>query len=245
MTRPRSALVLANRDDQDPGYVGDRLRELGYELETALREQPGAWPDPREHDLVLSLGSAWSVYWPEVAAAVHREQEVLERAAAAGMPVLGICFGSYTLAAALGGSVMPAPSVEVGWTSVCSADAELVPSGPWFQWHGDSWTPPPGARVLAHNDVCPQAFCCGSALGLQFHPEVTPSMVEQWAAADGETPARAGVDVAAVLDQTRAGIGEARARANALVDAFLERASTLREDAPAPRNAAAPHGARH
>lgn len=226
MRRARRALVVANEGDEDSGFVGDRLREHGYTLVLALREAVGSWPDPHDFDLVLSLGSAWSAYWNDVAEAVNREKETLRQAAAARMPVLGICFGSQVLAAALGGDAMRAPAKEVGWLPVATHDADLIGEGPWFLLHGDSWTAPPGGRVLASTGICPQAFTLDRVLGVQFHPEVTPEMVENWAARDPSSLASAGLEPGALIDQTRALAPDAQRRASALVDAFLERTST-------------------
>ncbi|OMH23885.1 hypothetical protein BKD30_11030 [Tersicoccus phoenicis] len=52
-----------------------------------------------------------------------------------------------------------------------------------LQWHDDNVDAPDGAVVLASSAGCPvQAFAVGSALGLQFHPELTPSMLDRWLA---------------------------------------------------------------
>ena len=42
---------------------------------------------------------------------------------------------------------------------------------------------PAGARLLAHDQVGPQAFIAGGHLGLQFHPEITPKILGDWIAA--------------------------------------------------------------
>ncbi|MFN2451272.1 MAG: type 1 glutamine amidotransferase [Candidatus Dormibacteria bacterium] len=223
MSNRRTVLVLANEADQDTGLVGDRLREHGYELRVVIREQPGRLPDPRDHDVVISLGSAWSTYWKDAAAAVVRETQALQAAAAAEVPMLGICFGSQLVAAALGGTVGRASELEVGWTAVATDEPELVGPGPWFQWHGDSWTAPPGARVVARTAVCAQAFTLGRTLAVQFHPEVTPEVVERWAREDPRSLTAAGVDPDTLLATTRRLADAARSRAAALVDAFLER----------------------
>jgi GMP synthase-like glutamine amidotransferase len=40
---------------------------------------------------------------------------------------------------------------------------------------------PRGGTLLASSEVCPhQALRCGSAVGLQFHVEVTESMLSEW-----------------------------------------------------------------
>jgi GMP synthase (glutamine-hydrolysing) len=53
-----------------------------------------------------------------------------------------------------------------------------------FQWHGDTFSLPPGAVRLASSPVTPnQAFRHGSlTYGFQFHLEVTLEMVTAWLA---------------------------------------------------------------
>ena len=59
-------------------------------------------------------------------------------------------------------------------------DPELVEAGPWFQWHHDRWTPPPGARSVARTALAPQAFTIGRSLAVQFHPELTVDQLAGW-----------------------------------------------------------------
>ena len=57
-----------------------------------------------------------------------------------------------------------------------------------LQWHGAEVARlPPGTAVLAASDVCAiQAFRFGAhAYGMQFHIEVTPETVSDWAAVPG------------------------------------------------------------
>ena len=56
--------------------------------------------------------------------------------------MLGICFGAQALCVALGGEVVPAPAIELGWTELDAAVAEGVPEGPWFEFHSDQCLPP-------------------------------------------------------------------------------------------------------
>jgi GMP synthase-like glutamine amidotransferase len=133
------------------------------------------------------------------------------------VPVLGVCFGAQSLAVALGGSVVRAARWERGWMAVATDDPDLVPSGPWFQWHEDAILPPPGATVVARTDLCVQAFTIGPHLAVQFHPEVTDIQVASWAT-DAEDPQRD-----ELVARTRAELPAARARAAALLDRFLAR----------------------
>ncbi|MEZ5215091.1 MAG: gamma-glutamyl-gamma-aminobutyrate hydrolase family protein [Ilumatobacteraceae bacterium] len=180
-------LVIGNRGDSDPGFIGRRFEELGASLDPWERELD-EWPPPEELlagvDHLVLLGSEWSVYWPEHAGPVERESQLARAAVAAGVPVLGICYGAQLLAHALGGAVGPAATPEIGWYTVDPVGdhplhAVLTP-GPWMQWHSDVIDPPPGAAVLARSPVGVQAWTSPGVLAVQFHPEVTPTMVEQW-----------------------------------------------------------------
>lgn len=229
-----AALVLANRDDADPGLVGEALVTRGYGLTMLARENDAeGWsrgPVRADVDLIVVLGSEWSVYADAVQGPVQRERAFVASAVDAGVPVLAICFGAQLLSAALGGEVAPARRIELGWLEVQAVDPGrggrgggriAIEPGPWFQFHGDAFTVPPGATELARSDVGPQAFSAGSALGVQFHPEVTPDIVGRWAASDPEPVARAGLAAEELVARTvaerpRAGVATAR-----LVDAFL------------------------
>jgi GMP synthase-like glutamine amidotransferase len=139
------------------------------------------------------------------------------------VPVLGICFGGQALAAALGGSVRPARTAEVGWVTVASTDP-LIEPGPWFQFHHDEWTVPPQARELARTAVASQAFVLDRCLAVQFHPELTAATLRGWYAHGGDAQVRAsGGDPDALLARTEAEEPAAAARAGRLVDAFLGR----------------------
>jgi GMP synthase-like glutamine amidotransferase len=136
--------------------------------------------------------------------------------------VLGVCFGGQLLARALGGSVGRSPAPEIGWCEVDSDDATMVPGGPWFQWHFDRLTPPPGATELARNGSATQAFVQGRALGLQFHPEVDVALVEQWIAEDhGGDMTRLGLDAGDLRARTVALADDAAGRLRLLVKGFV------------------------
>jgi len=105
-----------------------------------------------------------------------------------------------------------------------------VPEGPWFQWHFDSFTVPPGATVVADTDVGPQAFVAGRSLGLQFHPEVTTQIMDDWVRVYRHELDGDGVDPDALLAETRRIAGESRARAFQLFEHFLHEVAGI--DAP-------------
>ncbi|MCF2525827.1 type 1 glutamine amidotransferase [Yinghuangia soli] len=228
------ALIIRHDHPSDAGFVGERLLARGFELTEILvvpeesKDDPRVtvdWPDPHGFDAVVSLGAPWSVYDADtIGTWIGGELALLRDAFDADIPVLGICFGAQAMATALGGAVERAPYPEIGWTPVQTDAPGLVPEGPWFEWHFDRIVLPPGAKELARTDVGPQAFTVGRSLCVQFHPEVTPQIVQAWMEDGGDEEATAyGFDPAELVLPLEG----ARERAHALVDAFLDEVAGL------------------
>lgn len=196
-------LVLQHQDDAPAGLLGGVLQASGGRPRS-VRVDGEALPSAARARAVVVLGSDASAVGDGSAAWVGPEVAWLREVARAGVPILGVCFGAQVLAAALGGDVHRMPVPQVGWVSVPSVDIRVVPSGPWLAWHKDAVTPPAGARVLARDEVCVQAFAAGPHLGVQFHPEVTPAIVDGWIAADGRDLAERVYDPDALRAQTAA-----------------------------------------
>jgi GMP synthase-like glutamine amidotransferase len=217
------ALTIANLDDADTGFVGDRFRHHGYSFDECHREHPDDWPALDGHELVLLLGSEWSVYWPEVAQSVRAEVALVQEATRRGIPVFGICFGNQVVAHALGGMVFRADTPEIGWMHIDTDVPSAVASGPWMQWHYDVVSLPPRATEMARSAVGPQAWNLGRIFATQFHPEVNESVVRRWASGQGgDELTRIGSSVDALLDATRAVIDASQANADRLVDWFCD-----------------------
>jgi len=141
-------------------------------------------------DGLVMLGGAMDFDETDAYPHLARTRDLLRDAAARSTPTLGICLGAQLAAAALGGRAYPGPAgEELGWTKV-----ELTPAGQadpvlgalqepaeLFEWHHDTFDPPPGATVLATGAVYPtQAFRLGSVLAVQFHPEVDGPLLAGW-----------------------------------------------------------------
>jgi len=221
----RRALFLRHHLEDDPGLVGAALTRRGFTVDVLLVED-GAAPVDLEHvDVLCVLGSKWSVYDHEaVGGWIDTELHAIREADRAGIPVLGICFGSQALCAALGGSVEPAPRAEIGWVPLEAAQEHGLPSGPWFQFHADQCIVPLDATVLARNDVCVQAFRVGRHLGVQFHPELDATQFSRWLDAGADIDVKAaGLSPAALLAETVERQSAAAPRVNELVAGFLER----------------------
>lgn len=222
------AALIANSGDADPGFVGRSLRQRGYSFTEFIREHWETWPTLDGFDLVVSMGSSWSTYWEEHAGPIKAEQALLNVAMREGIAVLGICFGAQQLATVLGGTVTNAQSAEIGWfrVSTLPETAAFAPQslteGPWMQWHYDRFSVPTGATVLAESPVGPQAMVCGRALGLQFHPEATESIVRQWSSGEGEQElAEQRITPADLMAETSDTVNDAERRCDELIAWFL------------------------
>jgi hypothetical protein len=107
---------------------------------------------------------------------------------------------------------------EIGWKVIDTDEADLVPAGPWLEFHGDRCLPPPAARVLARNEMAVQAFLIGRHLAVQFHPECDGAQLKRWLDGGGLEHLRsAGVDPDQLLARTIREEAGARERADRLV----------------------------
>ena len=198
------ALVLVHdevpgRGAAEVGSLMPALTEVGFDVLVATFLPGGPpIPDPSGVAVLVVLGSAAaadddSLPWlaPELA--------YVTRAIELGTPVLGICFGAQLLARVLGGTVGRAPRSERGFMRLTSADPDVLADGEWLQFHDDAFTLPPGAQLLAANEIGVQAFRHGRHLGVQFHPEITPAAFAAWVDAWRATGELAGVAAAVDL----------------------------------------------
>ena len=213
--------IVEQEADAPAGLLEEWARERGHAV-TILRAVElgaGPWPDPTRFDAIAPLGAEQSVARsddPWIAPQIAFLREAHER----GVPVLGLCFGGQALAVALGGTGRLRARARDRLARPRAADGGGVPSGPWFAWHEDAFTLPPGAEELARTACCPHAFRVGRSVGLQFHPEVTPEILDGWIRGGRATLAARRIDGDALGAQTRADAAAHRERAFALFDAI-------------------------
>ena len=229
----RKVLFIVNDPVATAGLLAEAFADNGFDVETfevVPWPRVGApavdvtFPEPGGYDVIVALGARWAAYdatlpW------VGEEIRLLRDAHTAGVAVLGVCFGGQLLAAAHGGSVSPSAAPELGWLGVDTDDSALVPAGPWFQWHFDRWTLPPGATEIARNAAASQAFVVGRSLALQFHPELDRALLGAWIADDGgRDTAELGIEEGELLRRTAELEVDARRRVHQLVRGFISRA---------------------
>jgi GMP synthase-like glutamine amidotransferase len=222
-------LIVEHDPLSTPERVGAHLEKRGADLEPFVVVEDirdpavtATFPDGG-YDLVVLMGSPWSVYEDRVQGWLGPELDFIRRQLAAGVPMLGICFGAQAMSTALGGSVSHAARPEFGWTSVRSG-TEHINEGPWFQFHHDELTVPPGADELARNESGIQAFRAGRGLAVQFHPEMTGDLLASWCQEEGgaQELIESGVDPDELVEVTRIKEVESQPGLERLLDWFLD-----------------------
>jgi len=214
------ALIIQHEEPTPPGLVTEWLDAHGASVERFRIDIDDREIDPSGYDLIVSLGAECAAF-DDSQPFVPREARLMRRAVDADVPVLGLCFGGQMLARVLGGEVFRSTTSEIGWLPVRTEDPDLVPEGPWFQWHFDAFTLPPGATLIAESDVGPQAFVAGRSLGLQFHPEVTPEIMADWVRVYRHELDADGVDPDGLLEETKRRASDSRVMSWQLLERYM------------------------
>ncbi len=174
---------------EGPGYFVDYLDQQGISWVLIAIDQGDAVPaEASAYAGICLMGGSMSVNdplpWIEPVCALVRD------AVARGVPVIGHCLGGQLMSRSLGGRVIRNAVKEIGWSTI---EAQPIPvASEWlgafsgspmtvFQWHGETFSIPEGATLLAGNAFCAhQMFVMGPHFGMQCHIEMTPAMISDW-----------------------------------------------------------------
>lgn len=183
-------VVLQHVEWEGPGIIAREAEKHGYEVDIRRLDREDEIPTANQLDGLVVMGGPLGAYEEDRYPFLRKECELLGAAARRGSPVLGVCLGAQLLAKALGAKVFPGPGKEIGFGSI-----DLTAAGrqdplfaglgnalPAFHWHGDTFTLPEGAVLLASSPMyAHQAFRFGSqAYGFQFHIEQDAETWAMW-----------------------------------------------------------------
>jgi GMP synthase-like glutamine amidotransferase len=181
--------IFRHSPTEGPGYFAIFLEQHGIPWRLIGLDEGEAVPATAgDFSGLCFMGGPMSVNdplpWIEPVCALIRD------AVANEVPVIGHCLGGQLMSKALGGEVTRNAVKEIGWSEAGSEDHTIARHwlgsyagkiGTIFQWHGETFSLPPGAsRLLANRYCANQMFALGPHLGMQCHVEMTPEMIATW-----------------------------------------------------------------
>jgi GMP synthase (glutamine-hydrolysing) len=177
--------VFQHTPSEPPGCFEQIFSEEGIPFDAVLLwdEEPVKAGNATH---LMFLGGPMSVNDEEDLPWLEEEKKLIRQAVKKHIPVLGLCLGAQLIASAYGARVYPFMK-ETGWYPVhITPDATGVfgsfPETFYvFQMHGETFHLPVGGRLQCRGEsVVRQGFRLGSALGLQFHLEMTEDLIFAW-----------------------------------------------------------------
>lgn len=171
-------LAIQHTLSEPMDYIEDVLNDLNVSYEYVRVYETNEIPVTSTTHIII-MGGYMGAYddYPFL----KQEKNLIREAIRDKVPVLGICLGAQLIASALGYGVYPYKRVDVEKVEEDDVVRELPDVMKVFQWHGDTFDLPSGAKLLyAGREVRNQAFRIGKAVGLQFHLEMTPELIERW-----------------------------------------------------------------
>lgn len=182
--------VLQHEPAVAPGFIVTWAEKTNNILSFIRTWADDPWPEPDKVHLLIILGGTMNIDEENKHPWLRGEKAFLKKIASNATPVLGICLGAQLLADALGAQVYRNTHTEIGWHAVNFNQVALTimhikgfpVTMPLFHWHSYCFDLPQGAVSLGSSLATPvQGFVYNKCLvALQFHPEVTPAIIEDY-----------------------------------------------------------------
>lgn len=175
---------------ETPGTILEWAERKGHSISyTCFFEENHSLPTLDGVDALLIMGGYMNVDEEEKFSWLAREKLFIHEVFDSGKKIIGICLGAQLIAASLGAKVYKGKEKEIGFFPLTFTRKALghplfnhfKNPYPVFHWHGDTFDLPDWAIRIATTSACEnQAFLIGrNVLGMQFHPEMNESIIEE------------------------------------------------------------------
>ncbi|MCX7986523.1 MAG: type 1 glutamine amidotransferase [Bacteroidales bacterium] len=178
--------ILQHELFEEPGYILDWAKDRGFSYSVTRFHMMESLPRHNQYDMLIIMGGPMSVHDENKYPWLATEKKFLKEAIAHQKKIVGICLGSQLLALVLEAKVFRNQWKEIGFFEVIHSNTNhAVTEGLprqfiAFHWHGDTFDLPSGCELLYSSQACKhQAYIWNKhVLGLQFHLEVTPELLQ-------------------------------------------------------------------
>lgn len=180
--------LLKHMDHIGHGFIDEWLQEQGHPYKVTRVHAGEPFPAIDEFDFLIILGGEMGVYEEEEHPWLIQEKQWIRKVIDSNKRILGICLGGQLIASSMGATVRKHDHSEIGWWPITFKEPAFAHPflkgineiNTLFEFHYDTFEIPSEAVLLAESKACKrQAFAIGDRiLGLQFHPEFNPEIVE-------------------------------------------------------------------
>ena len=175
---------------------------MKYKETIAIINDPDVTLGSLENNNIKSL-NAWEIVWEEMSSSYDyiilgghmgaydtdkypyllSEKNWLSKSVLKGIKILGICLGSQLVADSLDGEAYLSNNIEFGFKKLNFVINDDIFSDfkdtEVFTWHRDTFKIPSNAELIADTDF-PQIYKIKNTVCIQFHPEVTVELFDNW-----------------------------------------------------------------
>ena len=227
-------LFIQNGETDAPGLFATVAAERGTALDILHAWDGEPVPTVANGWAGIAIGGgAMSAYQQEEFPFLRDEEALIRAARAAGRPLFGMCLGAQLIAGACGGKVFANKAKEIGFQEVrFRPEAETDPLWHGYttplrpvQWHGDTFSLPTGATLLASSELTENQLCRLDDLhyGLQFHLEIDVPVLTAMIEEDPGCLAPHGVDAGEFLRTAQTAIPKVEPGARSIFNRWLDR----------------------
>lgn len=222
-----SILAIRHVKIEHAGILGEILSEKGYTIKYLDTPMGQLLENGLEnYSMLLILGGYMGAYEEDKYPFLKYEFKIIEYALKKDIPLIGICLGAQMLAKVLNFNVYKGNTKEIGFFEIKKIQnhsyfLDFPQTFKAFQWHGDTFDLPSSLRIFSSEKYQNQGFAYNKAIGLQFHLEVTQTMIKEWLKEYSDEVKQEKLDLKEILPQAKIVVPQLEKYAKSLIENLL------------------------